>query len=88
MAKEVCKWIPTTTTTLILIDTLFATLMSIYNFSGTLSSELGGLLTSALGVGDGNYGNLTLLVVICTLSGGVPLLFTNLLDAAVNDEEG
>lgn len=68
--------------------TLFATLMSIYNFSGTLSSELGGLLTSALGVGDGNYGNLTLLVVICTLSGGVPLLFTNLLDAAVNDEEG
>ena len=31
---------------------------------------------------DGNYDNLTLLVVVCSLSGALPLLFIGLLDEA------
>ena len=61
---------------------LFASLMSIYNLAGTAASELGSLLTGYLGVVDGNYDNLTLLVVVCSLSGALPLLFIGLLDEA------
>ena len=66
--------------------TLFASLMSIYNFSGTVASELGALLTSAFGVVDGRYDNLSLLVAVCSLSGLLPLLFIDLLD--IVDEQG
>ena len=62
--------------------------MSIYNFSGTVSSELGSLLTSALGVVDGNYDNLTMLVTICALSGLLPLPFIDLLDVVDNEGDG
>ena len=62
--------------------TLFATLMSIYNFSGTVSSELGSLLTSWLGVTDSNFDNLSLLVLISSLSSLLPLPFIGLLDNA------
>jgi len=66
---------------------LFATLMSIYNLSGTVASELGALLTSALGVSEGHYDNLSLLVAICTLSGLLPLPFIGLLDIAKAQHE-
>jgi hypothetical protein len=65
---------------------LFASLMSIYNLAGTTASELGGLLTSYLGVVDGNYDNLTLLVTICSISGLLPLFFISLLDDAGDTE--
>jgi folate/biopterin transporter len=61
---------------------LFASLMSIYNLAGTAASELGSVLTGYLGVVDGNYDNLTLLVAVCSLSGALPLFFIGLLDEA------
>ena len=50
-----------------------ATLMSLYNASFTVGSELGALLTSYLGVTDTNFTNLSLLVAICGLSSLIPL---------------
>lgn len=60
--------------------TLFASLMSIYNAAGSLSSVLGGWLTEQLGVTDTNFDNLSLLILICGLSSAFPLLFVDLLD--------
>jgi hypothetical protein len=50
--------------------------MSVFNGAGALGSELGALLTSALGVTDTNFKNLGLLVLICNLSSllSLPLL--------------
>mmetsp|Transcript_380 Transcript_380/g.602 ORF Transcript_380/g.602 Transcript_380/m.602 type:complete len:506 (+) Transcript_380:1-1518(+) len=55
--------------------TLFATLMSIYNASFTVGSELGAGLTAFLGITDKSFDQLSLLVVICSLSSLLPLLF-------------
>jgi hypothetical protein len=55
--------------------TLFATLMSIYNASFTVGSELGAGLTAALHITESNFDQLTLLVVICSLSSLLPLMF-------------
>ena len=60
--------------------TLFATLMSIYNAAGTLSSELGALLTSLFGVTDTNFDNLSALVLVCSLSSLLPLPLLYFLD--------
>ena len=60
--------------------TLFASLMSIYNGAGVLSSEIGAVLTSSLGVTDTNFDNLSLLIIICSLSSLLPLPFIGLLD--------
>ena len=60
--------------------TLFATLMSIFNLSSTVSSELGAGLTSLLGVSESNFDNLSLLVAICAVSNALPLLAIQLLD--------
>lgn len=60
--------------------TLFASLMSIYNGAGVLSSEIGAFLTSSLGVTDTNFDNLPLLIIICSLSSLLPLPFIRLLD--------
>jgi len=62
--------------------TLFAALMSIYNFSGTVSSEIGAGLTYLLGITDSNFDNLSLLVLICGLTSLLPIPFINLLDKA------
>jgi hypothetical protein len=62
--------------------TLFATLMSIFNLSHTVSSELGAGLTSMLHVTESNFDNLTLLVVLCSVSSALPLLAIGLLDSA------
>lgn len=68
--------------------TLFATLMSIYNAAGGISSELGALLTSALGVTDKKFDNLSLLVFLASVSNLLPLIFINFLDGikVKNDE--
>lgn len=60
--------------------TLFASLMSIYNGAGVLSSEIGAVLTSSLGISESNFDNLSLLIIICSLSSLLPLPFIGLLD--------
>lgn len=62
--------------------TLFASLMSIYNFAGVLSSEIGAGITSLLDVTDTKFDNLSLLVLITSLSNLIPLLFIGLLDTS------
>lgn len=53
--------------------TFFALLMSIFNFGGLLSHELGALLTQALGVTESDFTNLWQLVLITNLSTLLPL---------------
>jgi hypothetical protein len=60
--------------------TLFASLMSIYNAAGTLSSEVGAGMTSLLNVSEKNYDNLPLLITICSLSSLLPLPFIGVID--------
>ena len=55
--------------------TLFATLMSIYNSAGIVSNELGASLTSYMKVTESDFTNLSLLVLICSLSALLPLPF-------------
>lgn len=55
--------------------TLFASLMSIYNLAGTLSGEIGAFITAQLGVSESNFDNLSLLLLICSLSTLLPLPF-------------
>lgn len=62
--------------------TLFATLMSIYNAAGSISSETGAWLTSLLGVTDSNFDNISLLVVLASISSLFPLFFIQYLDQA------
>lgn len=59
---------------------LFASLMSVNNFSGTLGTEFGALLTKVLGVTDTNFDNLALLFTICNLTSLYPLFFIGLLN--------
>ena len=67
--------------------TLFALLMSVYNFGWMVSSELGAILTHWLGVTETNFENLWLLVLICNLSTLLPLPFLSLLPAAEEEAE-
>jgi folate/biopterin transporter len=62
--------------------TLFALLMSVYNFAGLLSHEVGALLTHWLGVTESNFDKLWLLVVITNVSRLLPLPFLRWLPAA------
>lgn len=64
---------------------LFAALMSVYNASGVTSSELGALLTSALGVTDSNFDRLWLLITLCSFSYLLPLPFLRFVDRAPPD---
>jgi len=61
--------------------TFFALIMSIFNLAGFLSQELGGLLTSLLGVTENNFDRLWLLVILTNLSTLLPLPLINLLPA-------
>lgn len=65
--------------------TLFATLMSIYNASGATSNQLGSLLTKALHITDSDFTNLWELIVICAVSGLLPLPLLKLVDEAPKD---
>eukprot|EP00466_Bigelowiella_natans_P009908 jgi/Bigna1/58393/fgenesh1_pm.84_\ len=60
--------------------TLFATLMSLFNLSGIISSEIGSALTAYFGVTESNFSNLGLVVAICNFSSLIPLLLINNLD--------
>jgi hypothetical protein len=53
--------------------TLFALLMSVVNFSGFVSYQLGAVLMRFLNVTDTNFDQLWLLVLITNLSGLLPL---------------
>lgn len=61
--------------------TLFALLMSIFNGGGIVGSELGALLTRAMGVTDIDFRNLGMLIVVCNLSSLLPLPFLKWIDA-------
>ena len=62
--------------------------MSIYNGAGIVGAETGAALTSALGVTNENYENLSPLLVICALSSLLPLPFLDVLREAEGEEEG
>jgi folate/biopterin transporter len=68
---------------------LFATLMSINNGAGTVGTEVGALLTKALGVTEKNFDNLALLSFVCNLTSLYPLLFIGWLDGvgSVSEQE-
>lgn len=53
---------------------MYALLMSIINLGGMVSDFLGGILIMLLGLSDKNFENLTLLIVITSLSWSLPLL--------------
>eukprot|EP01006_Ploeotia_vitrea_P030730 TRINITY_DN63082_c0_g1_i1.p1 TRINITY_DN63082_c0_g1~~TRINITY_DN63082_c0_g1_i1.p1 ORF type:complete len:659 (-),score=346.39 TRINITY_DN63082_c0_g1_i1:1707-3596(-) len=59
--------------------TLYALLMSTLNVGGVVSDQLGGVLTWALGVKENNFDRLWLLVVLCNLSGLLPIPLLNLI---------
>lgn len=67
--------------------TLFAALMSVYNASGAVSSELGALLTTALGVNESNFDNLWILITICSFSGLLALPLLRLIDEAPPEQD-
>ena len=60
--------------------TLFAALMSVFNLAGVTSGAGGAALTSALGIRDGNFDNLPLLIVLCNGLSLCSLPFLGLLD--------
>ena len=64
--------------------TLFALLMSTFNFAGIVGSEVGAGLTKILGVTSTDFGNLGWLTVVCNLSSLYPLLF---IDQLLGEEE-
>mmetsp|Transcript_23408 Transcript_23408/g.32805 ORF Transcript_23408/g.32805 Transcript_23408/m.32805 type:complete len:616 (-) Transcript_23408:28-1875(-) len=66
---------------------LFATLMSIFNGASTVGTEVGALLTKALGVTESNFDNLALLTVICNISSLYPLFFIGWLDEVGSQSE-
>jgi len=66
---------------------LFATLMSIFNGASTVGTEVGALLTKALGVTESNFDNLALLTVVCNISSLYPLLFIGWLDEVGSQSE-
>lgn len=61
--------------------------MSINNGAGVVGTEIGALLTKALGVTESNFDNLWLLSLICNLTSLYPLLFIGWLDEVGTDSE-
>jgi len=66
--------------------TLFALLMSGFNGAGAISSELGALLTHALGITDTNFDHLWQLLVITCFAPLLPLTFVNWLPSTVKTD--
>ena len=54
--------------------TMYALIMSINNLGGIVGSQLGAVLTTALGVTETNMENFWLLVFICNISTVLPLV--------------
>ena len=67
--------------------TLFALLMSIFNGGGIVGSELGALLTRAMGVTDVEFTNLGMLITVCNLSSLLPLPFLKWIEIVEQSEE-
>lgn len=65
--------------------TLFALLMSIFNGGGIVGSELGALLTRAMGVTEVDFRNLGLLIALCNLSSLLPLPFLKWIEAVESE---
>lgn len=68
--------------------TLFATLMSVYNFARIVGQEVGSLLTKVVGVTESDFSNLPLLLAICTLASLLPLPFLRVFDSIDGDDSG
>ena len=71
--------------------TLFASLMSLFNFGGVTSQFLGAGLTEKLGVTADNFDNLFELVAICNFTTLLPLAaigFLNEVEVEQQEEEG
>lgn len=58
---------------------LYATIMSINNLSGTISSLLGSYATKLAGITETNFDNLVNLIIITNIIGLLPMFFLNLL---------
>eukprot|EP00968_Pinguiococcus_pyrenoidosus_P026055 scaffold7052_cov254-Pinguiococcus_pyrenoidosus.AAC.60 len=67
--------------------TFFALLMSIYNASGILGSEVSAALTKTLGIEGNNFQMLPMLIVICNVASLLPLPFLRFLDEGDDDAE-
>jgi hypothetical protein len=59
--------------------TLYAALMSISNAAGGAGELLGAALTKMLGITAHEFGNMSWLVLVCTLCGFLPLPFLRLI---------
>jgi len=66
--------------------TFFAALMSLFNAGGVTSEFLGAGLTQSLGVTADNFDNLFLLVLICNVTGLLPLAALKLIDEVKEDD--
>ena len=60
---------------------MYALIMSINNLGGIVGSQLGAVLTTALGVTETNMENFWLLVFICNISTVLPLVLINWIPA-------
>jgi folate/biopterin transporter len=58
---------------------LYATLMSIFNLTGSIGGLFSAMLTNMMGITDKNFTNLPILIVITNLTGLIPLLFLHLI---------
>jgi len=67
--------------------TLFASLMSLFNFGGVTSQFLGAGLTEKLGVTADNFDNLFELVAICNFTTLLPLAAIGFLNEVEQEEE-
>lgn len=64
---------------------LYALIMSISNFGGTLSSEWSAVMASALGITSSNFDNFITFIIICNVLAIIPIAATKLVN---DDEEG
>ena len=58
---------------------LYATLMSINNFAGVMSSEWGGALSNMYGVNRNHFDNFWKLIVLCNMIDLIPIATTKLI---------
>ena len=70
---------------------LYATLMSISNFAGVISSEWGSMLSNMYGVNRNHFDNFWKLIVLCNLIDLIPIasvaLVTDEQDASIKPKE-
>ena len=67
---------------------LYATMMSISNLAGVLSSEWGSVLANVYGVNKNNFGNFWKLIVLCNLIDLIPIASVALIkDKPINMDE-